>query len=115
TEGEAVLPPAPDTFALARAAAVTSEGDGPSLSIDHGSGTVGSQVQVSGEGFPAGAAVDLTWSTVTGNRISGAGWQEVERVLESVEADASGAFSTKFETPDDLGGGHTLRAVAGAA
>lgn len=115
TEGEAVMPPAPDTMTLPRAGPVTSEGDGPVLSLDHGSGTVGSPVQVTGAGFPANATVDLMWSSVTGNRISGAGWQEVERVLQQVQADASGAFTATLATPDDLGGGHTLRAVAGDA
>src|SRR5690606_29067304 len=37
------------------------------------------------------------------------------RVLQQVQADASGAFTATLATPDDLGGGHTLRAVAGDA
>ena len=68
-----------------------------------------------GSGFPPNAAVQLHWSTVTGNRISGGGWDESERVLTDTTADASGAFSLSLPTPDDLGGGHRLRAVAGDA
>lgn len=115
TEGDAVLPPAPDTMTLPRAGSVSSQGDGPRLTVDHASGIVGSPIEVRGEGFPAGASVELMWSTVTGNRISGAGWDEVERSLATVQAGADGAFTTTLETPDDLGGGHTLRAVAGGA
>ena len=115
TEGPAVMPPAPEAMTLPRAEAVSSTADGPSLSLDHGSGTVGSPVEVSGAGFPPGATVDLMWSTVTGNRISGQGWEEVERQLQQVQADASGAFTLALATPDDLGGAHTLRAVAGDA
>ncbi|HZW99662.1 MAG TPA: hypothetical protein VFF10_06325 [Trueperaceae bacterium] len=115
TEGPAVAPSAPETQVLGRDAAVTSQGDGPSLSLDHGSGIVGSPVVATGAGFPANATVELMWSTVTGNRISGAGWEEVESSLASVDTDADGAFTLTFETPDDLGGGHTLRAVSGDA
>ena len=115
TEGEAVMPPSPETMTLPRAGPVSSEGDGPRIALDHGSGTVGSPIAVRGEGFPAGAEVELTWSTVTGNRISGAGWEEVERSLATVQADDAGAFALTLDTPDDLGGGHTLRAVAGGA
>jgi hypothetical protein len=115
TEGPAVMPPEHDAMTLPRAGPVESEGEGPGLSLDHGSGTVGSPLEVRGAGFPPGATVDLMWSTVTGNRISGEGWEEVERRLQQVRADDAGAFALTFETPDDLGGAHTLRAVAGDA
>jgi len=114
TEGAAVVPAAPDTQVLARSRSVSSNFmSGPSLTVDHGSGTVGSPIEVSGRGFPPGATVELTWSSVTGNRISGAGWQEVESPIAQVVASTDGTFSTTIETPDDLGGAHTLRAVAG--
>ena len=86
---------------------------GPALEIDHRSGIVGSPITISGRGFPPGTNVELTWSSVTGNRISGAGWDEVERTLAEVRSDSEGAFSLTVPTPDDLGGGHTLKAVAG--
>src|SRR5690606_9032513 len=105
-----------ETQVLARGGATMSEGgEGPSIALDHGSGIVGSPVVVTGTGFPANAPVELMWSTVTGNRISGAGWEEVESSVGSVDTDADGAFTYALETPDDLGGGHTLRAVSGDA
>src|SRR5690606_36423859 len=114
TEGAAVIPAAPETFVLPRARPVSSNFmSGPSLSVSHGSGVVGSPIEVSGRGYAPGASVELVWSSVTGNRISGAGWQEVETTLTRVVADSDGAFGTTLATPDDLGGAHTLRAVGG--
>lgn len=116
TEGPAVPASDPATQTLPRAAAASSpEGDGPVLRVEHGSGTVGSPIVLRGDGFPADAAVEVRWSSVTGNRISGAGWQEVERVLTEATTDGDGTFSLTVPTPDDLGGGHTLSATAGDA
>ncbi len=116
TEGEPVAVPAPDAQVLPRARAVSSSFmSGPVLSLSHGSGTVGSEIEVSGRGYPPSATVELRWSSVTGNRISGAGWQEVERTLAEVRTDADGSFALTIETPDDLGGAHTLSAVSGDA
>ena len=116
TEGEAIPATDPAAQTLPRVGSLASAaGDGPSLRVDHASGVVGSPVDVTGSGFPADAPVELRWSSVTGNRISGAGWQEVERVLSEVTTNADGVFALTFATPDDLGGGHTLRAVSGDA
>ena len=116
TPGDAVVPAAPSEQTLARAPSTTAgDVDGPELGVDAASGTVGSPVSVTGRGFPADAPVELRWSTVTGNRISGAGWEESERVLDTVTADADGAFAYDLATPDDLGGGHRLTAAAGDA
>ncbi|MEJ2667911.1 MAG: hypothetical protein P8Z81_12575 [Deinococcales bacterium] len=112
TEGPAVRPPQPPAQTLPRLGSVTSEGPGPSLRLDHGSGPVGSPATLTGTGFPPSAPVELRWSTVTGNRISGEGWDERESVLDTVTTDGSGAFALGFATPDDLGGTHRLRAVA---
>ncbi len=115
TAGDAVQPPGPDTQTLPRGGPTTSDGTGPTLAVDHASGPVGSTIAVRGSGFGANAPVELRWTTVTGNRISGGGWDEAESVLTTVQAGASGAFSLSLPTPDDLGGGHRLRAVAGDA
>src|SRR5690606_31954879 len=104
TEGEAVQPSEPGSQVLPRANAATAEGTGPPLTSDYGSGIAGTPVAVSGYGFPANGSVALTCSTVTGNRISGAGWEESYSELASVDADANGDFTFTFDTPDDLGG-----------
>ncbi len=113
TAGDAVRPAGLDTQTLPRSGAATSDGTGPALAVDHASGPVGSVIAVRGSGFPPNAAVDLRWTTVTGNRISGGGWDESERALDTVQADASGAFTLSLPTPDDLGGAHRLGAVSG--
>lgn len=116
TEGAAVLPDEPDSFTLPRSEGLASgDMDGPTLRTDFGSGIVGSPIAVTGEGFPANADVEIRWTTVTGNRISGAGWEEHERVLQTLTSDADGAIAFTMATPDDLGGGHTLTAAAGDA
>ncbi|MEJ2359464.1 MAG: hypothetical protein P8Y13_15480 [Deinococcales bacterium] len=116
TPGAAVPPPDPSTQTLPRHPGVAGgDPEGVNLRADFGSGPVGSPLTLSGSGFPASAPVELRWSTVTGNRISGAGWEERERVLTSVTADAEGGFEVNLATPDDLGGEHRVRAVAGDA
>ena len=64
---------------------------------------------VSAEGFEPGKSYELNWSTVTGNRVSGSGWEESERVIAKAAADESGKLVFAIDTPDDLGGNHTLR------
>jgi len=115
TAGGAVQPPGPGAQTLPRHGSAASEGTGPTVGVDHTSGPVGSPIALHASGFPPNAAVELRWSTVTGNRISGGGWDESERALTSTETDASGAFTLSFPTPDDLGGGHRISAVSGDA
>src|SRR5690606_7622711 len=99
TAGPPVPVSAPDAQSLPRGPAVSSNFmSGPSLSLAHRSGVVGSPLDVSGRGLTPGATVELTWSSVTGNRISGAGWQEVERTLATVTAGSDGSFAITLET-----------------
>ena len=113
TAGPAVRPAPPASQTLQRTGAVTSVGtDGAHLRIEHGSGPVASVIALTGTGFPADAPVELRWTSVTGNRISGAGWEERERVLATVRSDASGTVESSFPTPDDLGGPHHLTVAA---
>jgi hypothetical protein len=96
-------------------AAPPSDQASPSLALDYASGTVGSPTILRGYGFPPSSAVKLTWSTVVGNRISGAGWQESTRAFATVTSGADGSFVYRFDTPDDLGGVHHIEATAGSA
>lgn len=113
TGGDAVLPGAPEAQALPRAPFLPEPaGAGPSLVLDYGSGTVGSKIGVHGEGFSAGAEVELGWTTTRGNDII-SGLVDATLDLGSVTATAAGTFDTRLATPDDLGGGHTLLATVG--
>lgn len=120
TEGAPVLPEAADLQSLPRepfvaagagAAAGAPQGTGePTLTLDHGSGTVGSAIAVHGAGFPAGARVGLTWTTTRGNDII-SGLVPATLELGSVVVAQGGSFDTIIATPDDLGGSHTLVAT----
>ncbi len=114
TEGPAVAWAEPSEQVLPRKPGdAMAAGDGARLALDYVTGPVGSEWTLTGAGFAPGASVSVTWSTVRGNRISGAGWEEVERELGTVTADASGAFAFSAATPDDLGGPHRVGAVVG--
>jgi hypothetical protein len=114
TAGSPILPPDPAQQTLARTTPpVGSFGNRPQVLLDHLSGTVGSPLTITGSGFPAGSAVQLAWSTVVGNRISGKGFESQDRPLAQVKADSSGAFTYRLPTPDDLGGPHTVTAGNG--
>jgi hypothetical protein len=79
------------------------------LSVEPAFATVGRPIAVGGSGFEPGRTYPLRWSSVTGNRVSGRGWEEHERIVAEATADASGWLAFHLETPDDLGGIHELR------
>jgi hypothetical protein len=76
---------------------------------------VGDPLTVRGLGFEAGRTYALNWTSVSGNRVTGSGWEEWSRVLAEATADASGRLEFRLATPDDLGGAHTLSVDAVAA
>ncbi len=117
TPGPLVAPPPAASQGLLRERGTPPEAGraGPSLGLDYATGQVGSPTALLGRGFPANAKVDLTWSTVVGNRISGGGWQESTRDFGTVTAGPDGTFTYRFDTPDDLGGVHHIVATAGGA
>jgi hypothetical protein len=106
TDGDPVLPPAPVEQLQTSVRGLPPQGD---LVVEPEFGFVGQPLTVTGEGFKPGETYALNWSTVTGNRVSGSGWEESERVIAEAAADASGKLVFSFDTPDDLGGSHTLR------
>lgn len=116
TPGPAVASvPAAEQGLPRRAGTPDPAGDGAAtLALEDISGPVGSPIVVHGRGFPPSARVELTWGTVVGNRISGAGWQASTRPLATVTSGADGAFAYRFATPDDLGGPHPIVATAGS-
>jgi hypothetical protein len=62
-----------------------------------------------------GRSYQLNWSTVTGNRVGGRGWEQSSRVIARATADAAGRLAFRFDTPDDLGGAHEIWIEDGAA
>ncbi|MFN8557327.1 MAG: hypothetical protein U0531_08240, partial [Dehalococcoidia bacterium] len=112
TDGPPALPPDVATQALSIRKA-PPPADKTAIWADPPEGIVGSRTTIHGKGLSPNAEFDLTWGTVTGNRVSGSGWEERERALTRVKTDGAGAFSWTLDVPDDLGGAHTLLAKAG--
>jgi hypothetical protein len=110
TEGDPVLPAAAKKQALASVRGLPQQGD---LTIEPAFATVGQPIVVAGAGFEPDKTYPLYWSTVTGNRVSGGGWEEHERIVAKATADASGRLAFHLDTPDDLGGIHNLRVATG--
>lgn len=111
TDGPAVLPP--PTTAQVQDKVDRRPAPG-ALAATPAFGTVGSAVAVQGAGFTAGKDLQLEWTTVTGNRVGGNGWEEKSRVVARATADASGSVAFRFKTPDDLGGAHRIAVRDGA-
>jgi len=110
TPGPAVLPAPPATQAQTKVLRRPAPGDlvasPPFSGVDH-------PVVVRGDGFPPGKSVPLKWTTLTGNRMTGRGWEESARTIAEAVPDTSGHVEFSFNAPDDLGGGHGLAADAG--
>lgn len=113
TPGPAVLPPDPASQAFAREPAPPASGAGPRLGADFASGTVGSLINLLGQGFPANAPVALSYRSVRGNRVGGGGWEEAEVPLGTFAADAQGQLRLTLPTPDDLEGERVFTARSG--
>jgi hypothetical protein len=77
---------------------------GVEVSLDKDSGIVGEPITLTAKGLPAGQPVDLVWHTMTGNRVTAAGFSEKPIPLSRVTADGEGSLSHTFPIPDDLGG-----------
>jgi hypothetical protein len=86
---------------------------GPALWVEQASGPVGTPFALHGAGLPAGRALDILWYRVTGNRVSGEGWEEASTALGSVTVGADGQIELPLKALDDLGGAHRIEARAG--
>jgi hypothetical protein len=105
TEGDPVLPPPPEAQAQTSVRRLPPQGD---LVATPAFAQVGQPIVIGGAGFTPGKTYPLNWSKVTGNRVSGSGWEESESVIAQATADASGKLVFQFAAPDDLGGVHNL-------
>jgi hypothetical protein len=112
TAGAPVLPPPASAQAQTVVRSVPPQGDLVATPAFSG---VGAPVAVTGNGFEPGKIYKLNWDTVVGNRMSGAGWEQQRRLLTQAVADDSGRVEFHFNTPDDLGGLHSLWVDAGSA
>jgi len=105
TEGAPVLPPPLETQVQAEVRRLPPQGE---LVTEPAFARVGEPFVVRGNGFEPGKTYPLQWTTVTGNRVSGSGWEESRRVIAEASADAQGRLEYRLTTPDDLGGAHPI-------
>lgn len=77
--------------------------------------SVGQAMEVRGTGFAPGKSYALNWTTLTGNRVAAAGFDESSRAITEARADETGNLAFRFDVPDDLGGAHTLWVQDGTA
>ncbi len=85
---------------------------GPQVWTDPLFAPVGTPMNIQARGFSAGQQVDLLWVGLSGNRITGGGWEEMEVDIATVNASDSGDFNFAFAFPDTHGGLHRLEARA---
>jgi hypothetical protein len=111
TEGAAVQPPPAAAQTQTAIRNLPAPGD---LTVTPAFSPVKKPVTVSGTGFTPGKVYPLNWTTVTGNRVGGQGWEESSRVVAKAKADAKGDLKFTLDTPDDLGGAHTFWVEDGA-
>ena len=78
------------------------------LSVTPSQGTVGAKTTLRGEGFPAGATLNLIWQTYVGSRVSGNGFAPHETEIAKVNVGADGKIEFPLTIPLDLGGLHGL-------
>jgi hypothetical protein len=80
--------------------------------------TVGTAVQATAAGLPAGTTVDLRWGTVSGGwviedyyRFRGKKYSETTTPLGRFSVDSSGRLNGRFVIPEDYGGVHEVTAL----
>jgi hypothetical protein len=110
TPGAPVLPPPPHQQTQRQVRSLPPQGDLVATPPFSG---IAEPVVVAGSGFAAGTTYRLQWTTIVGNRMTGAGWEEQAHVIAEAEADAAGRAEFRFKVPDDLGGAHRLWVDAG--
>ncbi len=112
TNGDPVLPPSPEAQAQTEIRRLPTPGD---LAVTPAFAPVGAPIAVTGDGFTPGETYKLNWTTVTGNRVSGGGWEESSRAVASAAADSAGRLEFNLAAPDDLGGIHQFWVADGDA
>src|SRR5262245_37767023 len=105
TPGRPVLPPAPNLQAQEVVRRLPIQGE---LVASPQFSGVNETVLVQAEGFEPGKRLQLNWSRVIGNRMTGRGWEESSHIISESKADVFGRAEFHFNVPDDLGGLHGL-------
>lgn len=114
TEGQPVLPAAPETQSLPPESGARPPGDGPSLWSDPAAATVDTPMTIHGRGLPPGQDIELVYFRQEGTRLYGHDIIETAAVLGEATVAADGTVEVADASfPDDLGGPHEIVARAG--
>jgi len=111
TDGPAVLPaPAEQQgFSGTRIAAKPVD---KGIWTNPGGGLAGVSAALHAKGLPAYSDVEITWTTMVGNR-SVTGFEQRTRTIGKARTDPNGAFVAGLVVPNDLGGSHEIGAKIG--
>lgn len=109
TDGPAVMPaPAATQLFPTLPAKPVDSGIWTSLA----GGIVGTPITLLGKALLANTDLELTWTTMVGNR-SVTGFEERTKTIGTARTTAAGALSWALTIPDDLGGAHDITAKVG--
>jgi hypothetical protein len=110
TPGDPVMSPAYESQLLAIIPGTAPQTSAPAVWTDPEAAPVGTPMNINGINLPAGARVDLYWYGVSGNRVSGGGWEQVQNTIGTATVGADGSFTFAYTVPDTHGAGHILEA-----
>jgi hypothetical protein len=79
---------------------------GPRITVAPNVATVGTTVNVTGQGFSPDSDLPVSWSTRVGNNLNG--FTVVNKPLRNVTTSLSGSFSFSMQVPSDLEGDHFI-------
>ena len=100
---------------------VLSSAAQPALSVSPSSGPAGTNIELTGQGFPPGATIDLFWSTVNGSWVVqghdflGSKLIPTQQRLSPVQTNLAGQFNTTLKVPYDYGTKHNILATVRTA
>ena len=90
------------TLALSSSSLSVKAASGPTLTLTPPAGPVGIPITVTGSGFTAGAAVNLTWFGNIVDVPGIAGHLATYTIKSGITADSNGAFTTSVISPSDF-------------
>ena len=110
-EWPASVRPTIDARTTLSAANLSTQTAGTLVQLSSTSGAILSKVQVTAAGLMPNVPVQLSWSTVVGNRVNCTGtcWSFVDVPLGGGLAGADGSLRSEITVPDGLGGWHVVQ------
>jgi hypothetical protein len=111
TDGPAVMP-APAAEQGFGKTAIPAKPVDKGIWTNPGGGLTGASTALHAKGLPAYSDVEITWTTMVGNR-SVTGFEQRTKSIGKTRTDPTGAFVWGFVVPEDLGGTHEIAAKIG--